>query len=191
MNLPAGAQVPELPPRLVRPPRRERWWAAAREVWGAATWGARATAVGGAGALVTAGVLYLLRPGPCVALRPVTMDVAPHLARLLPTAAALESYLLQSLKRRAAPVLVLGGAAGSDTRISARIQGLRDVCVPERQLQLDLRCWDQRCRFELVSRAPGAERRSSFTLPAASGLTRLEHGLDQLLAGHLDTLLPR
>ena len=178
---------PPLPRRLVRLPRRQRWRAALAALWGSATTAARLSMCLAVLALAAVPVLLLLAPGPCIEVRPVRLELGPGDAAFLPAPAALERRLVARLREHYRRPRVLGAVPGSDSRRVLQARGMRDICVPQRVLQLDLRCAAGECRLALNASDPPRYHRSQLRLPLGAGLAAVQQALDQLVRQHLDS----
>jgi serine/threonine-protein kinase len=177
--------LPALPANLVRLPRRQRWTASAAALWERSTDGARLFMVGGAVLLLLLCALLVTLPGPCVAVQPVVISIERGTAALLPSSTVLERRVMTFLRDYQPRLRLLGSLPGSDSLAILQPQGLRDICVPTRQLGLELRCDDGSCRLMLTTTSALAEQRSELRLPADAGLLALQQAIDQLLDSHL------
>jgi tRNA A-37 threonylcarbamoyl transferase component Bud32 len=173
--------VPALPQQLVRPPRVQRWTAALVHEWQRATIGARVMIACSAVALLSLPLVYRLQPGPCVEIHPLRARLAPAAAAALPAEAVLERHLVAGLQQRAAPLLTIGQVAGSESRYTVYAQGVRDRCVAQRTLRLELYCSATRCEWELSARGPAGERRVQTRSPVSAGTPGARAAVEELL----------
>jgi serine/threonine protein kinase len=183
------AAVPALPDRLRNLPRRERWWAGVKTYWQYSTIGAQATIVASIATLAVIAVMYSQQPGPCVEVKPVALSLSPYTEPRLPSAAVLEQRMLSNIRSWVSGAQVLGELAGSDSQPRLRPQGMRDICVAERQMQLTLRCIEETCRMELLATGPQFRRHTETQFSVDSGLAGVQQGIDQLMKGQMDALL--
>jgi hypothetical protein len=170
-----------LPARLLRPPLWARLGDRIRSAWVAAAPGARAMSLGAVCAPAALGLAWVLQPGPCIALAPVRIDAPPALAARLPSPRAFEAQLVSQLRSRGGPMLIVGDVPGSDSRPVLRAQGMRDICVPQQRLRLDLRCHDGECDLQLLHDGAVTARRAQLRLAADSGWNAFRAALAQLL----------
>lgn len=176
-----SAELEPLPARLLRPPLWARLGDRIRSAWVSAAPGARAMSLGAVGALAALGLAWLLQPGPCIALAPVRIDAPPALAARLPSPRTFEAQLVSQLRSSGGPLLIVGKVPGSDSRPVLRAQGMRDVCVPQQRLRLDLRCRDGECDMQLLHDGAVTMRRAQLRLAADSSWTAFRAALAQLL----------
>ena len=177
--------VPPLPTRLVSLPLRQRGAALFLDLWQTAADGARAVIVAAVLIVLAIPVLLLSMEGPCLELRALRMDVSPSIRGYLPDASTLETQILKRLRRHYPRGQMLGPIGGSDSYRILRQEGLRDVCVAERVLELGVSCGGTDCVFTLTSYYAPEQYRSEQTIAVNAGLNVILRAVDQLVDDHL------
>jgi hypothetical protein len=171
-----------LPRKLVRIPLGQQGKAWLLDYWSRGSVGARVLLA--CGALLPSLLLALLwaRPGPCIAVAMPQINIRAD-ARLIATDEQELRVLLTSLlKSRAKEAVVLGEGASSDSRYTLAAAGTRNVCIAERELQLQLDCELGRCLLRLRTVRDTQIQELQLSLPEAAAVDDFKVALAQLVS---------
>lgn len=154
-NLPPGELATAAPSGAVLPSRLRRlpWYrqvlSALERYWSSGSYGARALLL--AILLSPLGALGLVAadPGPCIAVVPPHYGPAADELLAAPSSQAFQSLLTDWVSAAAGRAMVLGAGPSSDSRLTLRLQGFRNVCVPQRRVVVELDCEEGVCRVQV------------------------------------------
>jgi serine/threonine-protein kinase len=160
----AGPSSAVLPAGLRRLPWYRQVLSALEHYWSRGSIGARALLIVALLLPVTALGIVAADPGPCIAVPMPEYGSGARNLLAVPPPQAFHSLLTEWVSDAAGRALVLGAGPANDSRLSLRIQGFRDVCVPQRRMTVALACNDSVCRLVIHARRELATRRRDVEL---------------------------